>query len=601
MGSRTKRDIARKARAKECVDYDEAMKSWFQVALMFLCVQSAWAQSVTPSTAPQDRPAAQKSALDAMLFYQLLLGEMNVRGGSPGSGFSIILDAARKTRDPLVFQRAVDVALQSRSGDAALQAAQAWKSAIPESTEANRYLLQILLALNRLDEAAQALSVSIRELPANERTTAIASIPRVFARVQDKKLAADTVEKALQAALRQAPTAASAWTTLGRMRRDAGQLALAVEATRQALLADATASGPMMLALSLVSAAPTELWPLIHQAMRGPVPPELRLGYARLLIGQLSYTQALEQLEKINTDEPTFADAWWVHGLLLMETGQWQMAEQKLLKHVGLVPTLQDKGASAGLAESLMALAQIAQRKGQWTQAQQWLAQVPADADPIKLASRQADLLSQQGRLDEARLTLERIRANTPELVIRKALVQSQWLRDNKQAANAYALVKKTLTQHPQNTELMSELAMVSEKLKRYDEMEALLRELMKRKPDDPHAFNALGYSLADRNIRLPEARELIVRALQLAPNDAYIQDSLGWVAFRQGNLAEALQLLQTAYKAKPDAEIAAHLGEVLWVMGQRDAAAVVWREGLLLKPDNETLAETLKRFQFKP
>ena len=536
-----------------------------------------------------------------MLFYQLLLGEMNVRGGAPGSGFSIILDAARKTRDPLLFQRAVDVALQSRSGDAALQAAQAWKSALPESSEANRYLLQILLALNRLDEAGQALTVSIRELPADERNTAIASIPRVFSRVQDKKLAADTVEKALQTALKQAPSAASAWTTVGRMRREAGQLALAVEATRQALLADATASGPLILTLSLVGAAPTELSPLISRAMQGPVPPELRLGYARLLIGQLSYTQALEQLQKINTDQPEFADAWWVHGLLLLETGQWALAEQKLTKHVALAAVATDKSAPAGLTESLMGLAQIAQRKGQWTQAQQWLAQVPADADPIKLASRQADLLSQQGRLDEARQTLEQIRANTPELAIRKALVQSQWLRDNKQASSAYVLVKQTLAQNPQNTELMSELAMVCEKLKRFDEMESLLRELMKRKPDDPHAFNALGYSLADRNIRLPEARLLITQALQLAPNDAYIQDSLGWVAFRQGQLAEALQLLQTAYKAKPDAEIAAHLGEVLWVMGQRDAAAIIWREGLLLKSDNDTLNETLKRFQFKP
>ena len=568
---------------------------------MVLCVQSAWAQAVTPSAAPQDRPAAQKSGLDAMLFYQLLLGEMNVRGGAPGSGFSIILDAARKTRDPLVFQRAVDVALQSRSGDAALQAAQAWKSALPESSEANRYLLQILLALNRLDEAGQALTVSIRELPADERNTAIASIPRVFSRVQDKKLAADAVEKALQTALKQAPTAASAWTTVGRMRREAGQLALAVEATRQALLADATASGPLILALSLVGAAPTELTPLITRAMQGPVPPELRLGFARLLIGQLSYTQALEQLQKINTDQPEFADAWWVHGLLLLETGQWALAEKKLTQHVALASVAPDKSATAGLTESLMGLAQIAQRKGQWTQAQQWLAQVPADADPIKLASRQADLLSKQGRLDEARLTLERIRANTPELAIKKALVQSQWLRENNQAANAYTLVKQTLAQHPQNTELMSELAMVCEKLKRYDEMESLLRDIMKRKPDDPHAFNALGYSLADRNIRLPEARLLITQALQLAPNDAYIQDSLGWVAFRQGQLAEALQLLQMAYKAKPDAEIAAHLGEVLWVMGQRDAAAVIWREGLLLKSDNDTLNETLKRFQFKP
>jgi tetratricopeptide (TPR) repeat protein len=340
---------------------------------------------------------------------------------------------------------------------------------------------------------------------------------------------------------------------------------------------------------------------LITRAMQGPVPPELRLGYARLLIGQLSYTQALEQLQKINTEQPEFADAWWVHGLLLLETGQWALAEQKLTQHVALASVTPDKSTTAGLTESLMGLAQIAQRKGQWTQAQQWLAQVPADADPIKLASRQADLLSKQGRLDEARLTLERIRANTPELAIKKALVQSQWLRDNKQAASAYALVKQTLAQHPQNTELMSELAMVCEKLKRYDEMESLLREIIKRKPDDPHAFNALGYSLADRNIRLPEARLLITQALKLAPNDAYIQDSLGWVAFRQGQLAEALQLLQMAYKAKPDAEIAAHLGEVLWVMGQRDAAAVIWREGLLLKSDNDTLNETLKRFQFKP
>jgi len=147
----------------------------------------------------------------------------------------------------------------------------------------------------------------------------------------------------------------------------------------------------------------------------------------------------------------------------------------------------------------------------------------------------------------------------------------------------------------------MSELAMVCEKLKRFDEMESLLRELMKRKPDDPHAFNALGYSLADRNIRLTEARQLILQALQLAPQDAYIQDSLGWVAYRQGQFAEALQILQTAFKAKPDAEIAAHLGEVLWVMGRRDEAATVWREGLLLKSDNDTLTETLKRFPFKP
>jgi Flp pilus assembly protein TadD len=165
----------------------------------------------------------------------------------------------------------------------------------------------------------------------------------------------------------------------------------------------------------------------------------------------------------------------------------------------------------------------------------------------------------------------------------------------------AYTVVKQALNAQPQNTDLMSEMAMVNEKLKRFDEMENLLRDLIKLKPEDPQAFNALGYSLADRNIRLVEARQLITQALQLAPEDAYIQDSLGWVAFRQGQYAEALKILQTAYKARPDAEIAAHLGEVLWVMGQRQEAGAIWREGLLLKADNDTLVETLKRFEFKP
>lgn len=277
------------AHASGWLDYDEDMKFWFRLALISSCVWSAWAQPATPASASPapsaEKAAVPQSALDAALFYQLLLGELNVRSGSPGSGFSIILDAARKTRDPALFQRAIDLALQSRSGESALQAAQAWKSALPKTNEANRYILQILLALNRVEEAGQALSVSIRELPASEQNAAIASVPRVFARVQDKKTAADTVEKALAAALKQSSTAAAAWTTVGRMRREAGQLALAVEATRQASAADPSAPGPLILALSLASAAPAEMTPLLAQAMQGQVQPELRLGYARHLIG----------------------------------------------------------------------------------------------------------------------------------------------------------------------------------------------------------------------------------------------------------------------------------------------------------------------------
>jgi Flp pilus assembly protein TadD len=148
---------------------------------------------------------------------------------------------------------------------------------------------------------------------------------------------------------------------------------------------------------------------------------------------------------------------------------------------------------------------------------------------------------------------------------------------------------------------LLTELSLVAEKLQRHEEMETVLRELMRIRPQDPHAYNALGYSLADRGIRLEEARQWIERALELAPNDPYIQDSLGWLEFRVGRTEEALRILQAAYQRRPDAEIAAHLGEVLWALQRRDEARAIWREGLLLKSDNETLNDTLRRLGVKP
>jgi Flp pilus assembly protein TadD len=162
-------------------------------------------------------------------------------------------------------------------------------------------------------------------------------------------------------------------------------------------------------------------------------------------------------------------------------------------------------------------------------------------------------------------------------------------------------IIEQALAKFPADTDLQSELAMLCEKLGRFDQMESLLRGIMKVKPTDAHAFNALGYSLADRKIRLDEARQLILKAVQLAPRDPFIQDSLGWLEYRVGNTAEAIRILEAAYKARPDAEIAAHLGEVYWQSGQQDKAGTIWREGLMLKSDNDTLLDTLKQFKFKP
>jgi Flp pilus assembly protein TadD len=287
--------------------------------------------------------------------------------------------------------------------------------------------------------------------------------------------------------------------------------------------------------------------------------------------------------------------------LLQSDLSQVLLSEQSLKQYIKLVEKTKDADQSGGLSEAYLALSQMAQKQGRWTQADEWLALISPDADPLKVASRRAALLAQQGRKSDGLKLLEQVKVNTPQDARLKALAISQWLREDKQINAALTIIEQALAKFPADTDLQSEMAMLCEKLGRFDQMESLLRGIMKVKPTDPHAFNALGYSLADRKIRLDEARELILKAVQLAPRDPFIQDSLGWLEYRAGNSAEAIRILEAAFKARPDAEIAAHLGEVFWISGQKDKAGTIWREGLMLKSDNETLLETLKQFKFKP
>ena len=572
------------------VDYDGSMKNWFSAVAL------VWATTGVCAETP-----VQNSNINAVLFYQLLLGELNVQAGDPGSAFAIILDAARKTKDEALFQRATELALQSRSGEAALQAAKSWKSSLPESQEANRYILQILLALNRVEEAGRALKTSLAALPLNEQSAAIASIPRVFNRVQDKNFAAKVVEQALTTAIQNPETASTAWTTIGRMKREAGEIQAAAEAARAGHAANRQAPGPIMLALSLLNFVPAEVQPMISQYMAGDALPDLRLGYARTLIDLEQLQASLSQLQQLTKQYPEFAPGWLFLGLLQSDLSQTLQSEQSLKQYLKLADKVKDLDLSGGLTEAYFALSQMAQKQGRWEQADEWLARIPGSADPLKVASRRAALLAQQGRKAEGLLVLEQLPVSSPQAAKLKALAISQWLREDKQVTAAFATIEKALAQFPTDNDLQSEMAMLCEKLGRYEQMESLLRGLMKSKPTDPHAFNALGYSLADRKIRLDEARELILKAVQLAPRDPFIQDSLGWLEYRVGNFKEALRILEAAFNERPDAEIAAHLGEVLWTLGERDKAGTIWREGLALKADNETLLETLKQFKFKP
>ena len=251
-----------------------------------------------------------------------------------------------------------------------------------------------------------------------------------------------------------------------------------------------------------------------------------------------------------------------------------------------------------GLLQAWLMLAQSAEQRGDFATAERWLAKVDDPQRALDVQTRRASILAKQGQLAKARELIRRVPEKRMEDARAKVVAEAALLRDVKRWRDAFDVLAAATERFADDPDLLYEQAMMAEKIDRLAEMEKLLRQVIALKPDNAHAHNALGYSLADRQQRLPEARLLIQRALELAPNDPFITDSLGWVEFRLGNSDEALRLLKTAYVARPDPEIAAHFGEVLWAAGQRDEARRIWREGRVREPANEVLRETLNRLR---
>ncbi|MFM6986370.1 MAG: tetratricopeptide repeat protein, partial [Hydrogenophaga sp.] len=557
-------------------------------------------------SAPRARPACRTPpALTAELFYELLLAELTASGNDPGTAFSLLMDAARKTNDAALYQRAVEIALQARAGDSALQAARAWKQALPQSREANRFVLQILLALNRVAETAEPLRAQIAQSPPAERNAALALVPRLYARASDKKLAATVVEQALAESLSQAETAAAAWTAVGRLRLAAADTAGALEAATRAQAAGPANEGPALLALELIAPQRPQAEALVRRYLDGPQPaPEIRMNYTRALLDAQRYADARVQLQAILSQRADFAEAWLLQGVLQVQDNQPEPGEASLRRYIELAqrrPRAEGGEDARGLVQAYLALAQIAEKRGDLAQANAWLDFIQDPQDLVAAQGRRASILARQGRMDEARALIRALPERNEAQARAKLLAEAHLLRDHRQYQGAYDILGQAVSRLPADTDLLYEQAMMADKLARYEDMERLLRQAIAIKPDFHHAYNALGYSLAERGVRLPEARQLIQKALEYAPEDPYITDSLGWVEFRLGNRAEAQRLLEKAYRARPDAEIAAHLGEVLWASGQKEQALKIWREGLLLAGDNETLQSTLRRLRVQP
>jgi tetratricopeptide (TPR) repeat protein len=569
--------------------------------------QSSPAASSPPSASLTDRIS--NSNIDGELFYQLLIGELNAvpsLGGSASTAFSLMLDAANKTNDAALYQRAVTMAIQGRSGDAALQAARAWKQAQPQSREANVQVLQVLLALNRLPETAEPLRTQIQLTPIEERSAALLQIPRLYSRASDKKAAAALVEKAIADTLNAPATASAGWTAVGRMRLAAADAPGALDAAGKAQAFDAQAIGPALLALEIMDPKQPNAEPIVRRYLETPgAISEVRMGYVRALLDAQRSFDASQQVQRVTREKPETAEAWLLQGSLELQDNQIDKADASLKRFIELIgPTRNSEEKQRSLTQAYLWLAQIAEKRKDFTLAESWLAKVESPQALVSTQSRRASLLAKQGQMTQARELIRKLpeRQGTEGAADRrtKLLAETQLLRDHKQYTAAYELMQQAVQENPRDHELVYQQAGIAEKLQRYDELERLINLTIELKPDFAYAYNLLGYSLADRNVRLPEAKALLQKAIALAPGDPAITDSLGWVEFRMGNMKEAIALLEKAYKDFPNAEIGAHLAEALWASGQRARAMLIFKECQLLDKDDEVLVETMKRLSVK-
>ncbi len=583
------------------------MKSRLSLAFAAALLAASGASAQTPLQTPE------ASALDAPLFYQLLLGELDLRNGDPAAAQAKFLDVARRTRDEALFRRSVEVALQARSGDQALISARAWRQALPESLEALRFEFQILAVLNRGGELAEPMRLLLSRTPEAERNSAIAGLPRITQRVADKTALAQQMDEVLKPYLEAPATRAAARVASARLWAQSGDTQRALSLAERAHADDPEAAGPVFLALELMASQPGAEKIVTAYLAQPKAEANVRLGYVRVLSAVQRLVEAESQMRVLTREQPAQAGYWLTLGALQLELRQPKDAEaslQRYLQSAAAQPEQaaaasdddeeQDSLADGGRTQAWLMLAQAAELRGDSKAAAGWLDKIDDPQRALEVQTRRATLLAKQGKLKEARALVQQVPERKPEDARAKLIAESQVLREVKRWPDAHAVLVGANDRFPSDIDLLYEQAMMAEKISRMDEMERTLRRVIELKPDHHHAYNALGYSLAERNQRLPEARDLIAKAVELAPNDPFIADSLGWVEFRLGNNTQALLHLKRAYASRPDTEIAAHLGEVLWAAGQRDEARRVWREGRTRDADNEVLRETLARLQVK-
>ncbi len=548
--------------------------------------QNVSAQAQAPA-AKLPLSALPNMELNGGMLYEFLLAEVALQRGNVGLAAQAYVDLAKKTRDPRVAKRATEIALYARMSGIAAESARIWLETEPQSAQALQTLTGLLVSTNRLDEAQpylKSLLVSGGRSPADGF-------------LQLNRLLGSNPDKA--ATLRTIQGLATAFPDLPEAKFAIAQAALAAVQDPLALVQvrEAASMRPdwelaalfeaQLLQKTSVSAARERLAAYLK---RNPKAREARMSYARALVAEQKLPEAHAEFQRLLTEFPDSPDVVYAVGLLAFQLNDYPAARQSLERL--LTMNFRDRNTLR------LYLGQIAEEEKKLPDALRWYGEVTRGEQYLNAQLRYAQVLAKQGNLEGARSHLRQIGPANAQQKGQLVLAEAALLRDAKREREAFDLVAGALGEQPDNPDLLYDYAMLAEKIDRIDAMETSLRKLIVLRPDHAHAYNALGYSLADRNQRLPEAKQLIEKGLSLAPNDAFILDSMGWVFYRMGDNKTAIEYLRRAFAMRPDAEIAAHLGEVLWANGERVEAEKIWGDAMRQYPGNEVIASTIKRLK---
>jgi tetratricopeptide (TPR) repeat protein len=537
--------------------------------------------------------------LTSDIMYRVLASEIAAQRGMYGTAASSMLGLARDTTDPRLARRALEFYLAGGNLGGALQASQLWAQLAPYDNEAVSTQLALAAANGQTQGLAEALRKRIDE--AKDKPTAIAQAMSILGRMNDRKAALGILDESLSPNVRKLAVARLA---LADMAHAGGDDARALSEARAAQKADPRSQAAAQRVLEYgMKVDPTQALADTRAFIaRHPDARKLRLMLAAQLSEHGDYDAALAELQSMSRRSPEDFDLLFMRAQLAYKAKRLDQARSLLdeylqvqnQRQVSTPPGATEAGAAASDARVL--LARIDEDQGRYDEAISELGRIDDPAMRFQAHMRQASLRAKQGNIDAALAMVDGAGAQDDEERVLGVLTKAQILRDAGRIDQAVAVLSSADKAMPDTVEIKYELAMLYEQQDKLGELERLLRQVIQLDPDHAQAYNALGYTLADHNVRLPEALDLVTQALDLSPDDPFIMDSMGWVKYRMGDNQAALTFLQRAYARRPEAEIGTHLAEVLWKQGRRDEALKIFRDAAKKEPNNPVLRATLQR-----